>query len=219
MASNFNSVIELYTGTDSNTFTDANKLIYANYVYRNILNEINDVDSSRYNRTAHADFTASQSNFSLPVTSGVQDAISGQVLSIWVKYESGGNWYKVEFYPKSAIDLNKTYSEVSPVGWWEKNNFYILPQTDTTISGGIKIDYSLRPSDFSAITDEPDFDKEYWGLIPLGVSYRYLRAQGDYALADRYQQEYNQMLQLMRQKLHARTDMNMRFVPYFEDYS
>ncbi len=222
MASNFDTRIENLTGTDSVVFTDAQKLVFANYTYNQILNEINDVDPTRYDRTTHAEFTADQTNFSLPVTSGVQNAISGQIQSVLVKYDSSGLVRRVEFQQKRDIDKNATHSQTNPVGWWEKNNYYILPVPDTTVSAankGIELNYSLRPAAMTAITDEPDFDKEYWELIPLGVAADYLQAQGDYQLSDRYRNDYKEKLKQMRMKVTQRGDENFTFVPFQENYN
>ena len=211
MATNFDDTIELLTGTDSTTFTDANKLILANYIYRELCNDINTVDPTRFNRTAYFDFTpdtdsnADGADHSLPLTSSVSDLVAGQVNSIWVRYSTSGDWYKVSFIPKGEIDFNTTYSESEPVGWWEGNNFKILPQPSTTITNGGKINYSNRATDLAAITTDPvAIDKEFWELIPIGVSYKYLQADGDYELSERYKQEYELGRQRMKQKVQSR---------------
>lgn len=205
MATNFDRYIELLTNSDSTDFPDSDKLIYANIVYRELMAVVNEIDPTKYHRTSHADFTANQNNFSLPDTSGVPDLVAGQVLGIWVKYSSDGNWVQVNFFPKDQINLNTTYSASEPVGWWEKNNFYINPQTDTTITNGIKITFSDRVSDLTAITDDPvGIDKEFWELIPLGVAYKYLFAHGEYNKALSFKREFEDMKKGMINKIQSR---------------
>ncbi len=208
MSTNFDDTIELLTGTNSTTFTDADKLILANYIYRELCADINEVDPTRFHRTAYFDFTPTSTkdgaDHSLPLTSGVSDLVSGQVLEIWVTYD-GTNWYPVEFYPKNSIDFNYTYSTVSPVGWWEGNNFKVLPQPTATVTNGGKITYSNRATDLASITTDPvAIDKEFWNLIPIGVSYRKLQADGDYELSERYKGEYMQGRMEMKRKIASR---------------
>jgi hypothetical protein len=226
MATNFDDTIELFTGTNSTTFTDADKLILANYIYRELCAEVNEVDPTRFNRTAYADFTpdtdsnADGADHSLPLTSGVSDLVAGQVDAIWVRYSASTNWYLVTFYPKSDIDFNRTYSEVNPIGWWEGNNFKILPQPSAVVTDGLKINFSNRATDLTTITTDPvALDKEFWELIPIGVAYKKLQADGDYELSERYKQEYESGKLKMKRKIDSRGGNKAMVMTFGENYS
>ena len=100
------------------------------------------------------------------------------------------------------------------IGWWEKNNYYINPQTDTTITNGIKITYSNRIAELSSITDDPTgLDKEFWELIPLGVAYRYLRAKGEYNKSEVYKGEYELGKKNMISKIQSRLETAPTYKP------
>lgn len=215
MSINFNDYIEQICNVTTSDFTDAKKLILANYIYRELCADINEVDPTRFQRTSYFDFiptsTKDGADHSLPLTSGVSDLVSGQVLEIWVTYD-GSTWYPVEFYPKTQIDFNNTYSTASPVGWWEGNNFKVLPQPTATVTNGGKITFSNRATDLTAITTDPiAIDKEFWGLIPIGVSYRFLESKGQYNQADRYKQEYMQGRLEMKRKISDRGNQKKGF--------
>ena len=203
--------IDRLVGTDSNSFSDADKLAWLGFKYTDLQFELTDVDDTRQLTETNVDLTTSNS-YTIP------SGYLSKIYMVELDYAGGGDYYRVTIKPKTDIDHNSTYSTIKPVGWLENNVLKINPVPSSTVTNGVRWSVINGLTALAASGDTIALPTGWDELLALTVAQEYADAQGDYPLADRYKEKVKEKIYKLRNQFFNRENQALNMTPYIDNY-
>lgn len=191
--------------TDTNKFSNANRLIsinaWYNKIHTMILSSQDEWDFDDSNKTDFpiltANVVASQQDYALPT-----NAI--RIKRLEITYDNS-TWYKAEPFDISERGLATDTTSISGAFTTSEPKYDLIgrslllyPIPTSAITNGLKIWIDRTVSEFSSSdlttgTVSPGFDSQWHDILVLGCVYDYFMAIGKLSEADRFKREIQEL--------------------------
>lgn len=93
----------------------------------------------------------------------------------------GTNWYPVSRFDVTDVEhatdatsIRNNFSATNPYADVFDNSIFLYPVPTTSVSGGLKIYYEKLPTELTAVTDEPIFNKLFHKGLAYGAAKDFL---------------------------------------------
>lgn len=214
------NLVRKRTKTDTDTFTDADLLLYANTWLFDIATKINEANEDYFGMTSTRNIVAGQREYTLP--SDVLNAIK----SVEIKFSSDGDWVTLGEF--DIVNFKRPTSEANIINDFSNeegycaydisgNSLFIYSGTiENNVTGGLKLHYFVEPDPLPDVTDNTTdmkvdpgttgfgFPKQFHELLARRISIEYKENAQQPIPLNSLEQKYEFDLEVALNKIKGR---------------